>query len=207
MQGKARESDVPSGQPKVQLSLFYITLRAPPTPAPCSKGHQPGATMLGLQHTNSELLPTRFIQLPAAGILQHVTRPVPQDVDMQLLQAPARAKSRLPTVGERFAHHSQGNGTRILAGDPHTEPGVQHASHTWGPPHHPRHTAIPLMFPDKWGPPDGPQGNSDSSKQDRKAEIRGREEEERNRKEGIRGREKEGIGGNKRERIGANKHE
>lgn len=178
----------------LKCSCLYSTSHSEPHQHPLPAAR---ATMLGLQHTNSELLPTRFIQLPAAGILQHVTRPVLQDVGMQLLQAPARAKSRLPTVGERFAHHSQGNGARILAGDPHTEPGVQHASHTWGPPHHPRHTAIPLMFPDKWGPSDGPQGNSDSSKQDRKAEIRGREEEERNRKEGIRGREKEGIGGNK----------
>lgn len=75
------------GQPKVQLSLFYITLRAPPTPPPCSKGHQPGATMLGLQHTSSELLPSRHIQIPAVGIPQHVTRSVPQGVGMQVTRA------------------------------------------------------------------------------------------------------------------------
>lgn len=100
-------------------------------------------------------------------------------------------------VGEGFAQHSQGSGARILAGDPHTEPGVLHAPQAQGLSQHPRHAAIPLMFPVQWGPPDGPQENSDPSNQDRKEEIRGREEEERNRKDGIRGRRKEGIGGNK----------
>lgn len=52
---------------------------------------------------------------------------------MQVLQAPARAKPRLLSVGECFAQHSRGSGARILAGDPHTEPGLQRVPRARGP--------------------------------------------------------------------------